>query len=36
VAGGWVVLGIIAVALVPGLARFAEREELTATTGAPR
>ena len=31
----FIVLGIIAVALVPRLARFAEREELTPTTGAP-
>ena len=36
VAGGWIVLGILAVALVPRLARFAEREELTEPTGAPR
>jgi hypothetical protein len=29
VAGGWIVLGIIAVALVPRLSRFALREDLT-------
>jgi amino acid transporter len=30
VAGGWIVLGILAVACVPRLARFARREDLTA------
>jgi amino acid transporter len=30
VAGGWIVLGILAVALVPRLARFALREDLTS------
>jgi amino acid transporter len=30
VAGGWILLGIILVALVPRLARFAERAELTS------
>ena len=33
VAGAWIVLGILAVALVPRLSRFALREELTATPG---
>jgi len=32
VAGGWIVLGSIAVALVPRLSRFALREDLTAPT----
>ncbi|WP_051580714.1 APC family permease [Pseudonocardia acaciae] len=30
VAGGWILLGILAVAAVPRLARFAQREDLTA------
>jgi amino acid transporter len=32
VAGGWILLGVLAVALVPQLARFAKRESLTDPT----
>ncbi|MDT7587760.1 MAG: hypothetical protein QOE32_5310 [Pseudonocardiales bacterium] len=35
VAGGWIVLGIVAVLLVPRLSRFALREDLTAPTAVP-